>query len=65
MISSLKEGILGFQGVIAAGGVLPVKKFSQLPQGRDTEVGPIVILQSCTEFLVNHPTWQSAVRSVG
>jgi hypothetical protein len=66
MISSLKErSVVGFQGVIAACGVLCVKEFAQSEQCHKTHAGSVVILQSSTELLINHPAWKYAVRPVG
>jgi hypothetical protein len=64
MIDSLQSSVLGFQGVIAAGGTLRVKKISQSHQGREAHAGVVVILQGGTELLVDHPVRQHAVRPI-
>jgi hypothetical protein len=64
MSDSLKDRILGLQGVIAASHTVRVKKFSQPHQRREAHVGPVVILHGSTRLLVDHPAREYATRSI-
>ncbi len=64
MIDSLKSGILGFQGVIAATQSRYVKEFPQPHQCQNTNTGLITILERRAELLVDHPVGKHTVCSI-
>ena len=65
MIDSLNDGILEFQGIIAARGAMCVKKFSQPHQRCEADASAVVIFQPRTGLLVDHPAEKDAVGSIG